>query len=189
MPDHADHLRRAVRHARRLVLQLAGLLVMCAPAALPAALVSELSVRGLPPGLSADELSATLAEKAGAACSKELEAADCASIVDALKDLGYLEAQATAATSFVPGGVRLVFTVTPRSLVTIDGAQVPGLAKPAVQQLLDELKITKDTPCAHAVCQRLSAAVAERLGMNALFVGLDFRISAGKHAALLVFSQ
>ena len=120
---------------------------------------------------------------------QEARADDCASIVDALKDLGYLEAQAKAATAFVPGGIRLVFTVTPRSLVTIDSVLVPDLAKPEVQQLLDGLAITRETPARHAVRQRLGAAVAQRLGINALFLGLDFRISAAKHDAVLVFSK
>jgi hypothetical protein len=174
---------------RRLALMVAALLVLGASAAFPAQTISELSITGLPPGITADELAAALAEKSGTACSKELEAADCAVLVDALKDLGYLEAGVKAATSFAPGGVRLVFTVTPRSLVTIATAQVPGLAMPEVQQLLDGLQITKETPCTHVVCQRLSAAVAERMGINALFVGLDFRISASKHDAVLVFSK
>jgi hypothetical protein len=181
--------RRAGIHRLRRVLLVPALLLLGATAAFPAMLVSELTILGLPPGITATELAATLAEKAGAACSKELEAADCASIVDALKDLGYLEAGAKAATSFAAGGIRLVFTVTPRSLVTIDGVQVPGLAKPEVQQLLDGLAIAKDTPCTDAVRQRLSAAVAGRLGMNALFLGLDIRIGASKHEAVLLFSR
>jgi hypothetical protein len=191
MPDQVGRNRQVERSGRqhRLVMLVAALLVLGATAASPAQLVSEVSVLGLPPGITADECAATLAEKAGAACSKELEAADCACIVDALKDLGYLEAGAKAATSVMPGGVRLVFTVTPRTLVTIASAQVPGLSKPEVQQLLDGLTITTETPCTHAVCQRLSAAVAQRLGMNALFVGLDFRINASKHDAVLVFSK
>jgi hypothetical protein len=192
MPDAAAPIRPVARHPRRrrrLALLATAMLVLGASAASPAQSVSEVVIGGLPPGITAAELSATLAEKAGTACSKELEATDCASIVDALKDLGYLEAGVKAATSLSAGGVRLVFTATPRSLVTIDGVQVPGLAKPEVQQLLDGLAITKDTPCTHAACQRLSAAVAERLGMNALFLGLDFRIGASKHEAVLVFSR
>jgi hypothetical protein len=192
MPEPATLPRPAVRRARlllcRLVL-LTPLLVLWPSAGAAAATVAELTIIGLPPGITADELMATLAEKSGAACTKELEAGDCAILVDALKDLGYLEAQAKAGTSFIKGGVRLVFTVKPGSLVTIATAQVPGLAMPEVQQLLDGLQITKETPCTHAVCQRLSAAVAERLGMNALFVGLDFRVSASKHDAVLVFSK
>jgi outer membrane protein assembly factor BamA len=181
--------RHARRRWRRQGILVTAMLVIGAAAAAPAQTVSDVVILGLPPGIAAAELSSTLAEKAGASCTKELEAGDCASIVDALKDLGYLEAQVKAATASVPGGIRLSFTVTPRSRVTIESVQVPGLAKPEVQQLLDGLAIAKDAPCTRAVCQRLSAAVAERLGMNALFLGLDFRISASKHEAVLVFSK
>ncbi len=182
--------RRAVQrwHRRFMAFPLAAVLVLGATAAAPAQAVSELEVLGLPPGITAADLTATLAEKTGSACSKELEAADCASIIAALGDLGYLEAQAKVATSVVPGGVRLVFSVTPRSLVTIATVLVPGLAKPEVQLLLDGLAITPETPCTQAVRHRLSAAVAERLRVNALFLGLNIRVNASTHGAILAFS-
>ncbi len=164
-------------------------LLLCAGAAPAAQTVGTVAITGLPTGVAPEALLVTLEEKAGAACTKELQASDCATIVDALRDLGYLEAQVKATAAALPGGARLVYSVTARSLVTIDSAQAPGLAKPDVQQLLNTLSITKETPCDDAVRQRLCAALAERWGINALFVSLSVRVNPGTHAALLVFSQ
>lgn len=165
------------------------LLCWCWPAALLAQNVSDLVIDGLPSGMVSDDLVATLVEKKGTLFAKAQEPGDRQIITTALQDAGYLDAEVKSAASFIPGGVKLVFTVTPHNLYKIEAVKVTGLSKTAVQTILDAVKVTSDSICSREVCQRLSDAIAEKIGMNVLFLGMEHKSNANKHDTTLIFSH
>jgi outer membrane protein assembly factor BamA len=176
---------------REGLMRRLALLLLCLAACprLAAQAISDITIDGLPAGLSAEEIAAALVEKKGAAYNKAQEPADRAGIVSTLQDAGYLDAEVKTSAGFIPGGVRLAFTVVPRNLYHIEAVKAPGLAKGDVQQILDELKVGADTACTHEVCQRLSAAIADKLALNVLFLGIERKLNANKREVTLIFSK
>jgi hypothetical protein len=168
-----------------------ALLLLCLAACprLAAQAISDILIDGLPAGLKAEDITAALVEKKGAAYSKAQEPVDRAGIVATLQDAGYLDAEAKSAAGFIPGGVRLTFTVVPRNLYRIEAVKAPALAKGDVQQIVDEQKVGPDTACTHEVCQRLGAAFAEKLAVNVLFLGVERKPNANKHDVTLIFTR
>ena len=171
---------------RRLALLL---LCLAAGPRLAAQAISDILIDGLPAGVAADDVSAALVEKKGGAYSKAQEPVDRAGIAATLQDAGYLDAEVKSAAGFIPGGVRLAFTVVPRNLYHIEAVKAPGLAKGEVQQIVDEQKITPETACTHEVCQRLGAAFAEKLAVNVLFLGIERKLNANKRDVTLIFTR
>jgi len=172
-------------------LRRLALLLLCLAACprLAAQAISDILIDGLPAGLKAEDLAAALVERKGAAYNKAQEPADRAAIIAALQDAGYLEAEVKSSAGFIPGGVRLTFTVVPRNLYHIEAVKAPALAKGEVQQIVDEQKVGADTVCTHEICLRLSAAIADKLSVNVLFLGLERKLNANKHDVTLVFSK
>jgi outer membrane protein assembly factor BamA len=168
-----------------------ALLALCLAACprLAAQAISDILIDGLPAGMKAEEVSAALVEKKGGAYSKAQEPADRAGIAAALQDAGYLDAEVRSAAGFIPGGVRLTFTVVPRNLYHIEAVKAPALAKGDVQQIIDEQKVTPETACTREVCQRLGAAFADKLAVNVLFLGVERKPNANKRDVTLVFTR
>lgn len=168
-----------------------ALLLLCLAAGprLAAQAISDILIDGLPAGVKAEEVAANLVERKGGAYSKAQEPVDRAGIIAALQDAGYLEAEVKSAAGFIPGGVRLTFTVVPRNLYHIEAVKAPGLAKGDVQQVVDEQKVTPETACTREVCQRLGAAIAEKLAVNVLFLGIERKLSANKREVTLIFTR
>jgi outer membrane protein assembly factor BamA len=172
-------------------LRRLALLLLCLAACprLAAQAISDILIDGLPAGLKAEEVAASLVEKKGAAYNKAQEPGDRAGISTTLQDAGYLDAEVKSSAGFIPGGVRLTFTVLPRNLYHIEAVKAPGLAKGDVQQIVDEQKIGPDTACTHEVCQQLSTAIAGKLSVNVLFLGVERKLNPNKHDVTLVFTR
>jgi len=151
--------------------------------------ISDIAIDGLPAGMAMDDLVMALAEKKGALFAKSQEPGDRTLLVNALQDAGYLDADVKSAASFIPGGVKLVFTVSPRNQYHIEAVKVAGLSKTDVQAILDALKITTDSLCTHDVCQHLSDAIADKLGVNVLFLVMEHKLNVNKRDATLLFSH
>ncbi len=168
-----------------------ALLMLCLATGprLAAQAISDILIDGLPAGVKAEEVAAALAEKKGAAYNKAQEPADRAGIVATLQDAGFLDAEVKSTAGFIPGGVRLTFTVVPRNLYRIEAVKAPGLAKGDVQQIVDEQKIGPETACTHEVCQRLGAVIAEKLAVNVLFLSVERKPNPNKREATLIFTR
>ncbi len=169
-------------------LALLALCLACCPR-LAAQAISDILIDGLPSGVTAEAVAAALVEKKGGAYSKAQEPVDRAGIAATLQDAGYLDAEVKSAAGFIPGGVRLTFTVVPRNLYHIEAVKAPALAKGEVQQIVDEQKVTPETPCTREVCQRLGAAFADKLAVNVLFLGVERKPNANKRDVTLVFTR
>jgi outer membrane protein assembly factor BamA len=172
-------------------LRRLALLLLCLAACprLAAQAISDILIDGLPAGLQAEEVATALVEKKGATYNKAQEPLDRAGITATLQDAGYLEAEVKSSAGFIPGGVRLTFTVVPRNLYRIEAVKAPGLAKDEVQKIVDEQKITPDTACTREVCQRLGAAFAEKLAVNVLFLAVERKLNANRRDVTLVFTR
>jgi outer membrane protein assembly factor BamA len=168
---------------------LSSLLLCWLPAMLPAQTISDIIIAGLPAGMQQDDVAAVLAEKKGAVYAKAQEPADRGAIAALLQDAGYLDAEVKSAAGFIPGGVRLTFSVTPRNLYHIEAVKTTGLSKTDLQPILDALKITNQTTCTKEACQHLSDAIAEKLNMNVLFLGMEHKLNANRHDTTLIFSR
>jgi outer membrane protein assembly factor BamA len=151
--------------------------------------IAELVIDGLPADLTAEALAPQLANTKGAVFDRTKEKADHALIVTLLHDLGYLDADVKPSNTFVPGGIRLTWAVKPHALITLETVQVPGMPKDALQGLLDELKLDKDTPCTRATSERIAEAAATRLSVNPLFIDAVWKIGGSRKTATLVLTR
>ncbi len=151
--------------------------------------ISDILIDGLPNGFKAEALVAALVEKKGATYSKAQEPLDRAGLTLTLQDAGYLDADVKSAAGFIPGGVRLTFTVVPRNLYHIEAVKAPGLAKDEVQAIVDAQKVGPDTACTREICQQLGGVFAEKLTINVLFMVIERKPNANKRDVTLVFTR
>ncbi len=165
------------------------LLLLAVVAHAHAVAIAEVVIDGLPAGLMADAVAAQLANAKGGAYDRAKEKADRELIVMQLRELGYLDPDVKAANTFVTGGMRLTWAVKPRNLITLETVHIPGLAKDALQALLDELKLDKETPCTRATSERIAEAVATRLAVNPLFIDAVWKIGGSRKTATLVLTH
>ena len=165
------------------------LLLLTAVAQAQAVAIAEIIIDGLPTGLTAETIAPQLANGKGGAFDRTKEKADHELIVMQLHDLGYLDPDVKASNTFVTGGMRLTWAVKPRALMTLETVQVPGLAKDALQALLDELKLDKETPCTRATSERIAEAAATRLAVNPLFIDAVWKIGGSRKTATLILAH
>jgi outer membrane protein assembly factor BamA len=174
--------------AVRLPLLICALLALASPARAQSSIV-DVVFDGLPAGVQADALAAQLALKKGGTYDKTKEASDRAEITAVLQDLGYLDADVKTLDNFVPGGMRLTQVVKAHNLYAIEAVKATGMTKEAVQAILDELKVGKETVCTRDVCDHLSEAIAPKMGVNLLFLSVDRKLNANKKDVTLIFAK
>jgi len=163
------------------------LLLIVAASSVSGQTITEITIDGLPAPLKAEDIVSTLGMKQGSIYNKASEPADRMVISSRLQDAGYLDADVKSNAKFLPAGIQLAYVITPHNLVTIDTVKVPGLSKQDIQGILDDLKITKDTPYNQDICVLLSAAIADKLHMNALFISIDKKLGSTKRDVTLTF--
>jgi len=151
--------------------------------------IVDVALNGLPDSIKAESILTALGNKQGSLYNKALEQGDRMTIAVQLQDVGYLEADVKSNTKFVPGGVNLTYIVNPHNLFTIDAVKATGLSPQEIQGILDELKITKETPYKREECERLSNALAVKMGVLPLFLGMERKMVSSKHEVTLVFTK
>ncbi len=151
--------------------------------------IAEVVFDGLPEGITQDHITTALTQKAGASYDKAQLPADRDRVVGRLKDQGYLDADARSTVSFIPAGIRLSYAVKARNRYTVESVRAEGIAEADLAAILTTAKIGKETLCTQEVIDRLVPAIAPKLGVNVLYINVEWKTNADKQQAVLILRK